>query len=276
MKEMIFLNGKFAVKEEGCVSVNDPGFLSGWGAFETMRFKKGTTIYLDEHINRLHSSCRLLDIDMFCPAGKLRSIISQTVKRNALAEARVRVSVWKKEAGCGMLVTAARYSPLSGEKYRKGFRLCIAGLKQDGSSVLARIKSMNRLLYELSYEQAGISGYDEALILNNRGQVTECSRANIFFSSNGELFTPALQCGCLNGVTRMVVLDLARDNGIRVSEAKYTIKDLESADEVFLTNSLLGIMPVQSIEGKKTGRAARRPLSGFLSEKYSRLWNLQK
>ena len=276
MKEIIFLNGKFVGQDEGCVGLSDPGFLYGWGAFETMRFKNGSTVYLDEHINRLHGSCRLLNIELLYSGEKLKSAICQTVKRNGLKDARVRLSVWKKEAGCGVLITANSYHPFGKKKYRSGFKVCVAGLKQDESSILARIKTMNRILYELSFEQARVNGCDDALILNSRGCIAECSRANIFMVKDKELFTPAIRSGCLNGVTRMAVLDLAGENGINFLEANLTIADLEDADEVFLTNSLFGIMPVRSINGKRAGKSPKRPITRLLSDKYLQLWNSRK
>jgi branched-chain amino acid aminotransferase len=276
MKNIIFLNGKFMDKDEGCVKVGDPGFLYGWGAFETMRFRDGNTVYLNEHINRLHGSCRLLNIDLLYTAEKLKVAICQTVKRNGLDDARVRLSVWKKESGCGVLATAEHYQAFSKAAYSSGLNICLSGLKQDESSILARIKTMNRLLYELSFEQARIDGCDDAIILNSRGYIAECSRANIFLVKDKELFTPSVRCGCLNGVTRMAVLDLAGENGINASEVNLTMKDLEDADEVLLTNSLFGIMPVRSINGAKAGRSLKRPITRVLSDNYLRLWNSQK
>jgi branched-subunit amino acid aminotransferase/4-amino-4-deoxychorismate lyase len=191
-----------------------------------------------------------------------------------LPDARVRLSVWKGQDETGLLVKADKYKPFSRAKYRQGFRLCLAPLRQNEDSFLARIKCMNNLLYQLSYQRAEDAGFDEALLLNSRGYIAECSRANIFLVKDGELLTPSLDCGCLGGITRAAVLDLARQHKIKSYENKFILSDLKAADEVFITNSLIGVMPVKYMEKIKVGASSR--ITRFMSGVYRGLCNTRK
>jgi 4-amino-4-deoxychorismate lyase len=146
------------------------------------------------------------------------------------------------------LVIARQYNPYLLKKYRHGFSTCVSGFRQNEYSILARIKSTNYLLCKLAYLEAKEKGFDEAIILNNRGYVAETSRSNIFLVKDGQVFTPSLSCGCLEGITRRAIFDLAKRNHIEIFEGNFTIQDLYDADEVFLTNSLMGVMPINSIK----------------------------
>jgi len=269
MKNVIFLNGQYVVNEDAVVSTSDPGFMYGWGVFETMCSIRGKIVYLRAHIDRLNCSCRLLHIKIPYSSDKVQRIIREIVLLNELSDARVRLSVWKGQDKAWILVRADKYKPFSSIQYRRGFRLCVASLRQNEDSFLTRVKSMNNLLYQLSYHKAKDAGFDEALLLNSRGYIAECSRSNIFMVKDGGLFTPSLECGCLCGITRMALLDLASKYKIKSCEGKFTIADLKTADEAFITNSLMGIMPVAYLENSKIGRSSK--ITHFLSDKYSRL-----
>ena len=148
-------------------------------------------------------------------------------------------------------------------------RLAVSPLRQNEDSFLCRIKTANRLLYELTYIQAKKKGFDGSVILNSSGYIAEGTRSNIFFVKDDALFTPSLSCGCLDGVTRRVVFSLAKKYKIQVYEGNFILRDLLEAEEAFLTNSLVGIMPVASVDNKSIGKAKCRKLTESLIKRYN-------
>jgi branched-subunit amino acid aminotransferase/4-amino-4-deoxychorismate lyase len=273
MAEIVFLNGKFIPPEEAKLTVSTPGFLYGWGLFETMRAYHNRIVYFDAHLRRLRESCYLVDIKCPYSLAKLKTIIRQTVKINGFSDAQVRLTLWKAQSGADILITVKKYRPYSANKeYKNGFRACVSSFKQNENFYLARLKTTNYLLYRLAYVEAKDKGFDEAIILNNRGYLTEGSRANIFLFKDRELWTPALGCGCLNGITRKVIFDLAKKYHLQASESNLTLSDLYAADEAFFTNSLLGIMPLAAIEKHRIGQGVSRyKITPFLMQKYQYL-----
>jgi len=126
-------------------------------------------------------------------------------------------------------------------------------------------------LYQLSLGQAQDKGFDEALILNSRGFIAEAARSNIFLVKGDALFTPTLSCGCLAGITRKVVFDLAKRNNIKIYEGRFILKDLYEADEAFLTNSLMGVMPLVAVEKHLIKKGLRGKITGYFIKKYNSL-----
>jgi len=267
-----FLNGKFIPQEEAKLPVSTPGFLYGWGLFETMRTYNNRIVYFDAHLGRIKYSCKLIGIEFPYPVNKLKEIIQRTVKINNFQDAYVRLTLWKSETGTDILVSVKKYQSYSSGKYKNGFQACVSSFRQSEGSFLARLKTTNYLLYRLAYTEAKKKGFDEAIILNQRGYIAEGSRANIFLAKAQELWTPALGCGCLNGITRKVIFDLAQEYRIRVYEANLTLSDLYQVDEAFLTNSLFGIMPLAFVEKHKIDKGAGNyELTRLFMEKYRSL-----
>lgn len=268
MNKVVFLNGKFLSTKEAKVSFFTPGLLSGWGLFETMRAYGNKIVYFNAHLKRIKDSSKLIGINLSYPLATLKKIIKKVVEINSFINTYVRLTLWKSEQGSDILVIAKKYQPHSGQKYRKGFSAKISRFKQNEDSFLARIKTTNRLLYELSFQEARAKGFDEAIILNYRGYIAEATRSNIFLVKNKELFTPALECGCLDGITRRVIVDLAKSHNFKIYEGNFTTQDLTSSDEAFLTNSLIGVMPLSSLEGKPIGDNRCGRLTQFFIKKY--------
>lgn len=272
MGEIVFLNGKFIPKRQAKVVVSEPGFLYGWGLFESMRSYNKKIVYFDEHLLRIKESTRLLDIKFGYALADLKKIIRKSVEINRLRDAYVRLSIWKCTEGVDILVTAKEYRPYPLWKYSQGVHACISSFRQNGDYLLAQLKTANYLLFRLAYAQAKVKGFDEAIILNHQGYITEASRSNLFFVKDKELFTPALGCACLDGITRRAIFDLAEKYNIKIYEGNFTILDLCSSDEAFLTNSLMGIMPLSAVEEERIGRCINPyKLTHFLREKYKSL-----
>lgn len=271
MKKTVFLNGKFVGEDKAKISALEPGLWRGLGLFETMRAYNQRIVYFGAHLDRLRNSCNLMKLRLKFSSAGLKQIIGQLVKINSLSDARVRLTLWKAESGTGILATAKKYRPYTADKYNKGFRAGIFSLRQNENYFFTRLKVINRLFYEVAYLEAQKKKLDEALILNNRGFIAEASRSNIFFLKNNCIFTPALECGCLDGVTRKVIFDLAGGNNIEVQEGSFTLPDLYNADEAFLTNALAGVMPLTYVEKERVGRGFAGKTTKFFMKKYNEL-----
>ncbi len=271
MKEIVFLNGKFCTAAEANIPAGSPGLLYAIGLFETMRSYNRKIVYFDEHLARIKNSCKLIDLKFPNPVSKLKNIIKKAVEINAVRDAHIRLTLWKSKSGTDILVTVRKYNPCSLEKYKRGFAAKIATFKQNENSLLPQIKTTNRLFYELCLQEAKNQGFKEAIIINNSGYITEASRSNIFLVKNNEIFTPYLECGCLDGITRKVIFNLAKKYKIKAHEGNFTLQDLYYADEAFLTNSLMGVMPLTSVEKNNIGKGKIGKITQFLIKKYNLL-----
>lgn len=271
LKEIIFLNGEFISRDQAKISVLEPGFLYSWGLFETMRSYNNNIVYFDAHLKRIKNSCKLINIRFPYTFDKLKEIIKNTIKMNNFSDAYVRLTLWKAQSSTGTLIIIKKYQPYPSIEYINGFRACISPFRQIENSFLARLKTTNYLFYQLAYAEAKKKKFDEAIILNNRGYIAEGSRSNIFLIKDNELFTPALESGCLNGVTRKVIFDLAEKYKIRISEGKFTLQDLCEADGAFLTNSLIGVMPLTWLEKHSIGKGRVDRITKFFMKKYNSL-----
>jgi len=271
MKEAVFLNGKFLTSKDAKISVLEPGFLYGWGLFETMRSYNNKIVYFDQHLKRIKRSCRLIQVKFPYSIGKLKGIIQRAVKLSDGRDVYVRLTLWKSDIGTGTLITTRKCQPYSFKKYREGLRACISLFRQNESSCLSQIKTTNYLLYRLSLMQAKNNGFDEGIILNNRGYIAEASRSNIFFVKDKEIFTPALECGCLDGITRRVIFDFAKKHKLKIQEGKFIPSDLYEADEAFLTNSLMGVMPLTRLEKKPIAKGLAGRTTKLFIKKYNLL-----
>lgn len=271
LKEIVFLNGKFLSPREAKVSVFEPGVLYGWGLFETMRSYRDRIVYLNQHLKRIKDSCRLIRMGFPYSTGKLKGIIQKAVRLSGQRDAYVRLTLSKHDTGTHALITVKKYKPYSFKKYKQGFRACVSKFRQNENSFFARIKTTSYILYRLAHLEAEKRGFDEAIILNNRGNITEASRSNIFLVKNKEVFTPRLECGCLNGITRRVIFDLAKKHNVKIYEGRFSLWDLYEADEAFLTNSLMGIMPLTRLEKNPIAEGRPGNLTKFFIKKYNSL-----
>lgn len=266
---MFYLNGKFITEDKAKISVLEPGFLFGLGLFETMRAYNSKIVYLKQHFVRLRRSCRLISIRLTHLDSQLEEIIKRLVEMHGFRDAHVRLVVWAGAGKNNILVMVRKYKPPILKGRYRGFSACVSPFRQAENSFFARIKTTNRLFYELGRQAAKDGGFNEAIILNTHGYLAEGSRSNIFFVKDNEIFTPALSCGCLDGITRKVIFDLARDSKFRVDEGNFTLRDLHEADEAFFTNSLIGVMPLTSLERRKLGSGTAGRLTKFFMREYN-------
>ncbi|OGX31382.1 MAG: hypothetical protein A3G37_00070 [Omnitrophica WOR_2 bacterium RIFCSPLOWO2_12_FULL_46_30] len=268
----IWLNGKFINEEEAKANILDPGFLYGQGVFETMRAYSADVFRLDSHIERLFNALTLVNIKSDIKPELLKKAVRQSLKENGLKDAYLRLTAWQGIEKVNIAILARSYDFFKEMDYRKGFKAIISKtFRQNESSPLAKIKSSNCLHLLLAYQEARRNNADEALLLDTRGFLAEASRANIFIVKDNSLLTPSLDCGCLAGITRDTVLALTRGKKLRAVEAKINREDLEKADEAFLTNSLIEIMPLVWIDGRPIKKGRPGPITELLLEGYRSL-----
>lgn len=279
MEQIVFLNGSLVPRSQARISPFDLGFLYGYGLFETMRAYSGHIFRLSAHLERLTCSAAQLGIPLSAP--ELEKACYNTLKANKLSEARIRltVSIGEGEAVPDppkhpqptLLIIATNYIPPSAEMYQRGYRAIVASMRQNSQSPLSRLKTANYLNHVLARKEAKEKGADEAIMLNERGFLCEGGTSNIFLVSRGMLITPNLESGCLPGVTRQTVIELAPSRSIKVMEREVRLEELLKADEAFLTNSLLELMPLTKVNGKPIGRGKRGKLTESLMSAYKEM-----
>ncbi len=276
MSELVYLNGKLVPREEARIAALDYGFLYGYGLFETMRAYRGRVFRLEQHIGRLVRSAGRLGITV--DAARLGDAVGQALEANHLRDARLRLAVSAGEgspvpdpATCTrptVLVVAVPFTPLPEGIYRRGYRAITASLRRNSRSPLASMKSASYLESLLARQEARLAGVDEALVLNERGLVAEASMSNVFVVRAGGLLTPGRDSGILPGVTRQAVLELAGELGLAVREVYITPEELVTADEAFLTNSVLELMPLVEVDGRPVGAGVPGGVTGRLAAAY--------
>ncbi len=279
MSEIVYLNGSLIPRSQAGISVLDYGFLYGFGLFETMRAYEGQVFRLDSHLNRLARSAKILGL----PIGvtDLEDAVMATIQANQLGDARIRITVSIGEGSMvpdpttckqpTVLILAGDYHPYLEQIYQKGFRAVVSSIRRNSGSPLSRLKSANYLENMLAKQEARAAGVDEALCLNEKGLLAEASMSNIFLVDDGVLRTPGEESGVLPGVTRGVVLELASRLGISTLEHDVRLDEIAEAQEAFLTNSLIEIMPLTEIAGRHVGSGRPGPVTRRLMADYKKL-----
>lgn len=276
---LVYLNGRFVPKEEATVSVFDHGFLYGDGIYETMRAYSGRFFHLDKHLDRLRRSADAISLKLPLPLEKVRGVLHEALTVNNIQDAYVRIQISRGPGEIGLdpalcpeptTVVVAKY--LKGyppEYYEKGVSVAVVQTRRNHPLALdPAIKGTNFLNNILAKIESIKTGAYEGIMLNWEGFVAEGTISNIFMVKNGLLQTPHLRTGILEGVTRGLVLELARKENIAVKETVFTPRELLDAEECFITNSTIEIMPVTVIDGKKIGKGAPGPRTKVLMKSY--------
>lgn len=252
--DWVWLDGKMVRKKDATIPCFEDGVLYGQGLFETMRCYQGRVFALQRHLRRLRQSCPI--INMPAPSEKiLKKAVRAVIKKNCLKDAYIRLNVAKASGGVHVFVFAKKLSLSSLAKYQKGFSAMLFKDEKIGVCVFNTLKSINHYFYIWLSRLAKTKGFDEALFLNTYGEVVEGSRTNIFIVKEDKVSTPALSCGCLPGVTRVMAIKLLQKLKIPIQERRIFPQELFQQDEIFITNSLIGIMPVTRLDSKSIGNA---------------------
>jgi branched-chain amino acid aminotransferase group I len=284
--EIIYLNGQLIPRSEAKLSPFDHGFLYGYGLFETMRAYDGHIFRLDSHLTRLRLSAEsigLTDSILISDEGmhSLKVACMATLEANKLKNARIRLTLSAGEGDmtpdpstCSnptVLITAQSLIPLPLEQYESGFKAAVSSLRRNSQSPLSRLKSICYMENILARRAAKAAGCDEAIFLNEQGYLVEGSTTNVFLVRHGELITPCFESGVLPGITREAVLEIARTLNIKATERWVDLNELVGAQEAFVTNSILELMPLVSVEGRPIGSGKPGKLTRDLLFAYRKL-----
>jgi len=265
-----YVNGEYVPRDQAKISVFDVGFLRGDAVFDTTSAWKGRIFKLSAHLERLESSLRAARLSCPLSLEELRGVIIETTRRSGLRNAYIQTIVTRGEppfgvrdiTQCrpGLIVFAIPYVfILNPEQVRTGGRAMIAATRALPAQCLdPKIKSLSRLHFDLAMLQGKAAGMDVSIMLDLDGHVTEGPGFNVFVAKGGVLFSPPE--GILMGITRQTVFELAAEQRIPAREAQLTAYDLYAADEVFLTSTAGGIMPLVEIDGHPIGDGKPGPL----------------
>lgn len=252
----VWCNGLFAPSDEAVVSVADDGFLYGHGFFETIRVQSGTPSMLEQHLERFHGAWATY-FDSPIPDVTWHEIIRQLVERNGLSDKLAAVKILAAAGSANrrskvgtLLVTAKPYVHRLEGLQRNGLRICV--YPHQRQSHLADHKTMNYLLYKMAGKYAGSKQADEALILNADGTISETNTANVLCVVKGVVYRP-ISAHVLRGTMEQAVCKLLPNWNVAVESRRLTVEDLKRADYAFLTNSLMGAVPVSHVEGQPMG-----------------------
>lgn len=276
---IIYLNGEYVPKEKAVVSVFDHGLLYGDGVFEGIRAYHGRVFKLGDHLDRLYDGARAICMQIPVSKDEMQEIVLETLRRNNLTDAYIRLVVTRGPGDLGLdprkcpkpfvFCIAASIVLYPDELYEKGMSVISVSTRRNiPTACIPRVKSLNYLNNIYAKMEANLAGMPEAIMLNNEGYVAEATGDNIFIVNKGVLITPPSSAGILEGITRNAVMDIAREKGIPVEEKMFTMYDVYTADEVFLTGTAAEVIPVINVDSRiitdgKPGKMTRELIAAF-------------
>ena len=282
MPRIIFMNDRLVPEDEARVSVFDHGLLYGDGVFEGLRSYGGNVFRLDQHLDRLFASARAICLEIPLTKDQVARAVNDTLAANDLSDGYVRLVVTRGAGSLGLdpnktkhpqvIVIADQIALYPREFYERGLRIVTAATQRTHSAALSpRIKSLNYLNNIMAKLEGLQAGCVEALMLNHKGEVAECTGDNIFVVRSGRLLTPPPDAGILEGITRNAVMELAVAAGIDCREQTLVRHDLYTADECFLTGTAAEVIPVVEIDGRRIGAGAPGPMTARLTHEFHAL-----
>jgi 4-amino-4-deoxychorismate lyase len=252
----VYINGQFAKKEEVMISPFDHGFLYGLGVFETFRIYNGHPFLLDDHLDRLNASMKMLNIEAAFTRGEVLRILNELLAKNGHSHAYIRFNVSAGNGEIGLQTESYTQpnvivfsKPLPAPEVMAEKKAILLEINRNTPEGSERLKSHHYLNNVLAKREIGSATDSEGIFLTQEGFLSEGIVSNIFWYRDGILFTPDIETGILNGITRRFVIAMAREAGLEVREGFYKQEEAESADEMFLTNSIQEIVPVTSFSG---------------------------
>ena len=268
----IYIDGKFYSEANAKVSVFDHGLLYGDGIFEGIRFYNGRVFRLEEHLERLWNSARSICLEIPMTRREMTDALLETIRQNHLRDGYVRLVVTRGVGNLGLnpeqcknpsvIIIVATIALYHEDFYRKGLSIVTVATRRSNPAALnPAVKSLNYLNNVMARIEANLASADEALMLNDAGNVAECTADNVFIIKHGQIFTPPITAGALRGITRSVVFDIAGEFDIKVIEADFTRHDVFVADECFLTGTAAEIVPVVKADGRLIGNEKPGPIT---------------
>ncbi|HEX9165189.1 MAG TPA: branched-chain-amino-acid transaminase [Gemmatimonadales bacterium] len=278
----IWIDGEWCDKATATVSVFDHGLLYGDGVFEGIRVYNGRIFRLEEHVERLYDSAKAILLEIPMPPEKFCAIVVEAVRRSGLTEAYIRPLVTRGFGDLGIdprkcpkptvIVIVDTIKVWPAERYEQGLVMVTAATPIPHREALSpRVKSLNYLTHIMAKIEGNLAGADEVLMLDSEGHVAEGSGQNLFVVRHGRIQTPTTYSGILLGVTRGVVMDLAREAGYKVEETILNRYDVYTADEVFLTGTASEVVPVRQLDGRVIGGGVAGPVTRDIMARFRQL-----
>jgi branched-chain amino acid aminotransferase len=282
MSRQIYISGKFFPQEEAKISVFDHGLLYGDGVFEGLRSYRGKVFRLDQHIRRLYESAKAIWLQIPMSPDEMCDAVNESVSVNKIEDGYIRLVVTRGAGTLGLdpnrcsnpqvIIIADTIALYPRELYEKGLDIVTVSVQRNHPAALSpRIKSLNYLNNILAKIEGVQAGCMEALMLNHKGEVAECTGDNVFLVRGGVLQTPPLEAGILEGVTRDAVIEAARVAGIDVREMPLTKHDVYIADECFLTGTAAEVVPVVRVDNRVIGSGKPGPMTRDLEKRFKKL-----
>jgi len=282
MSLKVLINGKLYDKEDAKISVYDHGLLYGDGVFEGIRSYGGKVFKLREHLDRLWDSAKVIWLEIPITKQQMAKAIEDTLKVNGIEDGYIRAIVTR---GCGdlglgpekcdhpqVIIITDHISLYPREFYEQGLEIVtVSTLRNHPAALSPRVKSLNYLNNILAKIEGLQAGCIEALMLNHKGEVAECTGDNLFLVRDGRVLTPPTEAGILEGITRQAVIDLARDQDIRADEVPLTKHDVYIADECFLCGTAAEVVPVVKVDSRTIGDGVPGPLTRDLMQRFHKL-----
>jgi len=278
----VYINGQLYDKQDAKISVYDHGLLYGDGVFEGIRSYGGRVFRLEQHLERLWESARAIRLEIPLTRQAMSEAIFQTLRANQIEDGYIRLVVTRGAGTLGLdpnrtsdpqvIIITDHIALYPRELYERGLELVtVATLRNHPAALSPRIKSLNYLNNILAKLEGLQAGCSEALMLNFKGEVAECTGDNIFLVRGGALYTPPLDAGILAGITRGVVIELAAEAGISVHEVPLLRHDVYVAEECFLTGTAAEIIPVVKVDQRTIGSGSPGPVTRSLMERFHQL-----
>ena len=282
MSPPIYINGKYFSKEDAKISVYDHGLLYGDGVFEGMRTYSNKVFRLVEHIDRLYESARAILLTIPMSKQEMIDAVKKTVELSGLSDSYIRLVVTRGSGSLGLdpnrtsdpqvIIIVDLIALYDRKYYDEGLKIITASTIRNHPAALSpRIKSLNYLNNIMAKLEGLQAGCMEAIMLNHKGEVAECTGDNIFIVKKGQLLTPSADSGILEGITRKAILELANTLQIPARETTLTRHDLLVADECFLTGSAAEVIPVVCIDSRPIGDGKVGPTTKQLMIEFKKL-----
>jgi branched-chain amino acid aminotransferase len=279
MSNKIWINGKYFDKHDAKVSVYDHGFLYGDGIFEGIRVYSGKVFKHKEHIDRLYESAKAIMLTIPMSPLEMMKVVEDAVAVNKKVDGYIRLVVTRGAGNLGLdprkcepvvIVIVDDISLYPPELYENGLEVITSSyIRNHPNATNPRVKSLNYLNNILAKMEAIRAGCLEAIMLNHKGEVAECTGDNLFVVKNGVLKTPPPDAGILEGITREFVIGLAEKAGVPFKEATLTRHDVYVADEIFLTGTAAEVIAVTKVDGRTIGEGKQGPLTKKLRDAFT-------